>query len=150
MEDIYDVLIVGGGASGLLCALECARAGLSTLVLEKDMQPGRKILVSGNGRCNLTNRFVGPEAYYADPQLLQGILARFSFEDCLAYFKNLGVLLTEEAQGRVFPATGKATAITEALKIALQECGGEIRCGQLCPITWAVQPGQSGSSVLKH
>ena len=58
MDEIYDVIIVGAGASGLICALECARDGLEVLVLEKDPQPARKVLVSGNGRCNLTNRNV--------------------------------------------------------------------------------------------
>lgn len=127
---IYDVIIVGAGASGLLCALECARAGLRTLVLEKDPQPARKILVSGNGRCNLTNRYVSPAYYHTDPKLIETVLQHFSFKDCTHYFENLGVLLTEEANGRIFPASGKATAVSEALKTALQEADAEILCAQ--------------------
>ena len=126
---MYDVIIVGAGASGLLCALECARAGLHTLVLEKSQQPGRKILVSGNGRCNLTNRYVSAAGYRADPTLIEAALKHFSFEDCLRYFKDLGVLLTEEAQGRIFPASGKSSAVVEALKLALREEEVEIKCG---------------------
>ena len=61
---MYDVIIVGAGASGLICALECARNGKKVLLLEKDPQPGRKILVSGNGRCNITNRFVSAADYH--------------------------------------------------------------------------------------
>ncbi len=130
METLYDVAIVGAGASGLVCALECARAGKKTILLEKDALPARKILVSGNGRCNLTNRHVAPACYHADPKLIESALAHFSFEDCRNYFENLGVLLTEEAQGRIFPATGKATAIADALKVALKEAGAELSTGQ--------------------
>ncbi|MBR2082710.1 MAG: NAD(P)/FAD-dependent oxidoreductase [Elusimicrobiaceae bacterium] len=130
MDTLYDVLIVGAGASGLLCGLECARAGKKTLILEKDPLPARKILVSGNGRCNLTNRFVSPDYYRADPALIESTLQHFSFEDCKHYFEDLGVLLTEEAQGRVFPAAGKATAVADALKAALKESGAQLLTGQ--------------------
>ena len=130
MDEMYDVIIVGAGASGLICALECARAGLRTLVLEKDPQPARKILASGNGRCNVTNRHVSSNYYYTDPALIEKTLSRFSFQHCWDYFTGLGVLLTEEAQGRVFPSSGKSTAVAEALKIALKEEGVEIRCAQ--------------------
>lgn len=129
-NELYDVIIIGGGASGLLCALECARDGMRTLVLEKDQQPARKILISGNGRCNLTNRHVSPAYYNADPELINTTLAHFSFEDCKRYFEDLGILLTEEANGRIFPATGKSSAVSEALKTALKEAGAEIICAQ--------------------
>ena len=125
---MYDVIIIGAGASGLICALECARAGLDVLVLEKDQQPARKVLISGNGRCNVTNRYVSPDFYYTDPALIQSALAGFSFQNCWDYFTELGVLLTEEGQGRVFPASGKSSSITEALKTALKEEEIEIRC----------------------
>ncbi len=129
MNTLYDVAVVGAGASGLLCALECARGGKRVLVLEKDPLPARKILVSGNGRCNLTNRHVSPAAYHADPNLIESALAHFSFENCRHYFENLGVLLTEQEQGRIFPATGKATAVADSLKAALKETGAELLCG---------------------
>lgn len=127
---LYDVIIIGAGASGLLCARECARAGKKTLLLEKEQQVGRKILVTGNGRCNVTNVHVSPAHYHADEGLLQATLAAFSYEDCRKYFEDLGVLLTEEELGRIFPQTGKATAIVEPLKLAVTEGGAEILTGQ--------------------
>lgn len=127
---IYDVIIVGAGASGLICALECARAAKHVLILEKSPLPGRKILVSGNGRCNFTNRFVTPDKYFADEKLILSALHQFSFQDCLNYFSDLGVLYTEEANGRYFPTTGKATAITDAFKAALAEKSVEILYNQ--------------------
>ena len=129
-DPTYDVAIVGAGAGGLLCALETARAGKKTILLEKDILPARKILVSGNGRCNLTNRHVSPACYHADPKLIESALSHFPFEACCRYFENLGVLLTEEAQGRVFPSTGKATAVADGLKAALKDTEAELVTGQ--------------------
>ncbi|HAM43327.1 MAG TPA: hypothetical protein DCP52_05860, partial [Elusimicrobia bacterium] len=127
---IYDVIIIGAGASGLICARECARRGKKTLLLEKDALPARKILVSGNGRCNLTNANVSPEYYHADPELISSALKQFSFQNALDYFHQLGVLTQEEALGRIFPQTGKSTAVAEPLKLAVKEAGAELLTGQ--------------------
>lgn len=126
---IYDVIIIGAGASGLLCARQSALRGLKTLLLEKEQTVGRKILVTGNGRCNLTNAHASPHFYHADSSLINKTLEQFPYEKCASYFEDLGLLLTEEALGRVFPLTGKATAVTEALKVAIQEAGVELVTG---------------------
>ena len=127
---IYDVIIIGAGASGLFCALQCARQGKKTLILEKESQPGRKILASGNGRCNLTNTHVAPSFYHGDKQLIAATLSKFPYAQCSEYFEKLGLLLTEEAQGRIFPLSGKSTAVLESLKIALQEAGASLLVNQ--------------------
>lgn len=127
---VYDVVIIGAGASGLLCARECARGGLKTLVLEKEQLPGRKILASGNGRCNLTNTRVAPAFYNGDENLLRAALAQFPYAACRTYFEELGILLVEEELGRIFPQTGKSTAILDPLKLAVAESGAEILTAQ--------------------
>ena len=126
MSTPYDVIIIGAGASGLLCARECARGGLRTLVLEKEQMPGRKILATGNGRCNLTNTHVAASFYHADPVFISSVLEKFTYLDCRSYFEALGILLTEEALGRIFPASGKSTSVVEPLKLAVLESGAEL------------------------
>ena len=122
----YDVIIVGAGVSGLMCALQCKRRGKSVLLLEKQPQPGRKILVSGNGRCNLTNAHVSAADYRGTPRLAEAVLQQFPFQKCLDFFHDLGVLTVEEENGRIFPRTGKSTAVAEALRLACEEAGVEI------------------------
>ena len=123
----YDVVVVGAGASGLMCALQCTLRGKKVLLLEKEKQSARKILVSGNGRCNLSNAFVSPTDYRGTPQLAQAVLQKFPFQKCLAFFHDLGVLTTEEENGRIFPRTGKSTAVAEALRLACAEAGVQLR-----------------------
>lgn len=129
MTDIpfYDVIIIGAGASGLMCALQCARRGKKVLLLEKEKQCGRKILVSGNGRCNLTNAFVSAADYRGTPELAQAVLQKFPFKTCLDFFHKLGVLTVQEENGRIFPRTGKSTAVAEALRLACVEAGALLR-----------------------
>ncbi len=123
----YDVIIIGAGASGLMCALQCARRKKRVLLLEKEHQAGRKILVSGNGRCNLTNAYVSASDYRGAPELAEAVLKYFSFQNCLDFFHALGVLTVQEGQGRIFPRTGKSTAVAEALRLACAEAGVELK-----------------------
>ena len=82
----YDVTVIGGGASGMMCALRCARAGLRVLLLEKEILLGRKILVTGNGRCNFTNINASGAKYYGDKKFAEAVLKIFSARDCLKFF----------------------------------------------------------------
>lgn len=137
---LYDVVIVGAGASGLMCALQCARRGKRVLLLEKSDRPARKILVSGNGRCNLTNAFVSAADYRGEPKLAAAVLHKFSFQNCLDLFHELGVLTVQEGAGRVFARSGKATAVAEALRLACAEAGAEMRLG--CEVVKAEKKGE--------
>lgn len=123
--NIYDVIIVGAGASGLVCALELARGGKKVLILEKEITCGRKILVSGNGECNFTNRLVAPEKYYGDQEFVKAALEKFSYQDALNYFAGLGLLYREE-NNRFFTYTSKASSVVACLTCALKEVGAEL------------------------
>lgn len=123
----YDLIIVGAGASGMMCSLGSSRAGLKTLILEKEILPGRKILVTGNGRCNFTNINAAPEKYYGNQNFVKSILDIFPPKACLNFFAGLGLLFREEAAGRYFPLTGKAASVNDTLCAALTAAGTEIK-----------------------
>ena len=115
------VLVAGAGASGLMAALWAARAGASVTLLEGEERPGKKLLITGNGRCNLTNREAGNPKFYhgAPPKWLQPTLDGFTPEEVLAFFAELGVL-TAERRGYYYPATGQSSCVLGALLAELQ------------------------------
>lgn len=116
MENKYDVIIVGAGASGLAAAVEASRAGASVLVLEKNHVPGRKILSTGSGKCNFTNLKITPASYHpAAPAFLKKSFSALPPAEVLAFFKGLGLLWTEGEKGRLFPKSLKALDVVNVL-----------------------------------
>jgi predicted Rossmann fold flavoprotein len=113
----YQVIIVGGGASGLITAIVAGRnKAKNVLIIEKNSALGKKILVTGNGRCNLTNSNLSPDKYYGENnQCLHNIFSHFSFDNTMSFFEETGVKLKIEKDGRVFPATDKASTVLTAL-----------------------------------
>lgn len=85
------MLVIGAGASGMMTAITAARRGLSVTVLEHMDKPGKKILATGNGKCNFTNLKMSPRCYYGDRGLVQEILKQFTVEDTLAFFREIGI-----------------------------------------------------------
>ena len=129
----YDVIIIGGGASGLMAAGCCGRRGLRTLVLERGERTGKKLLITGKGRCNVTNDCDVPTFMKNVPhngKFLYGALNRFSPADTMAFFEGLGVPLKVERGNRVFPVSDKAGDVASALLAFAQRAGVEIVTGQ--------------------
>ena len=113
---VYDVIIVGAGAAGLMTAITAANSNLSILVLEGQRQAGTKILMSGGTRCNVTNKAVSEKDFNSSKIIyVRNILRSFSNTDTIAFFKDLGVELVLEATGKYFPSTGSGKTILEAL-----------------------------------
>ncbi len=124
------VIVIGGGAAGLMAAGQAAEAGRSVLVLEKMAQPGRKICITGKGRCNLTNtaevvNFI--EHFGKNGRFLHQAFSRFFSLELIAFFENLGLPLTTERGGRVFPACGKAPEVLKVMLQWLEGLGVDIR-----------------------
>ena len=124
------VIVIGAGAAGLLAAGRAAEAGAQVLVLEKMEEAGKKILVSGQERCNLTNSapletFL--QNYYPDGRFLRNAFARFFREELLALLAAYGVKTQTERGGRIFPASGRAVEVRDALLRYAITHGAEIR-----------------------
>ena len=125
------IAILGGGASGMAAAL-AARESLacSVLLLERQSRVGRKLLATGNGRCNLSNAAVSPEHYHgADASFAAFALERFGTEETLAWFASLGLVTRTEDSGRIYPLTDAAGSVVDALRLAMDARGVKTVCG---------------------
>ena len=113
----YHTIIVGGGAAGLVAAINAGSHNSGGVpIIEKNDAIGKKILVTGNGRCNLTNINLSPDKYYGEnTKCLHNIFSRFSVNDTISFFEDLGVKLKTEDDGRVFPITDQAFTIVDSL-----------------------------------
>ncbi|MDR3555056.1 MAG: NAD(P)/FAD-dependent oxidoreductase [Syntrophobacteraceae bacterium] len=110
-----DVIIIGAGASGLMCALEAANRGRSVLVLDHSPKAARKILVSGGGRCNFSNRIMGPEYFISqNPNFVTSALSRFTPSDFISLLEGHGIEYQEREEGRLF-CTGNSSQIVDLL-----------------------------------
>ncbi len=124
-----DILIVGGGASGLAAALEAAKYGHVT-VLERAGRVGRKLAVTGNGRCNLTNLSMGQEHYHGgEPGFSHYALERFGPEETREFFRGLGLVTVAEPSGRVYPHSDQAGSVVDVLRLAAAGRGVKLQCG---------------------
>lgn len=123
------VVVVGGGASGLAAAICAARAGADVTVLEGASRVGQKILKTGNGRCNLTNARVEP-ADYRNGAAIMPLLEEFSPTRVLGFFGELGLLVSEEEEGRIYPLSNVANTVLDVLRAGCKWHAVDVRCGQ--------------------
>lgn len=124
------VVVIGGGAAGMMAAIHAARLGAKTIVLEKNASCGKKLRITGKGRCNLTNHCTRDEFFAnipGDARFLFSAWNRFSSADTEAFFEELGVPLKVERGNRVFPVSDRAQDVVNALVGACERAGVEIR-----------------------
>ena len=122
---IYDIAILGGGASGLMAACALSEGGRRTVILEKQGRVGRKLLSTGNGRCNLTNRNAKPSDYHGARQAAQYALKAWPPKRVEGVFARLGVPCAADEAGRVYPMSRQAASVLDALRLACDERGVE-------------------------
>lgn len=126
---IYDIIIAGAGASGLMCAIEAGKRGKSVLVLEKSEKAGKKILISGGGRCNFTNLNINPDNYISEnPHFCKSALNRYTQNDFISLVEDYNIRYYEKTLGQLF-CSGSSN---EIINMLLTECGKynvNIKCG---------------------
>ena len=132
------VAVVGGGAGGLCAAIAAADAGARVTVIERSDRVGKKLLKTGNGRCNLTNLGVAPAAYDR-PEFTAPLLERCGSTEILAFFSSLGLLTYADEEGRVYPRSGTAASVLDVLRLAAGEREIGFRCS--CEAASATKDG---------
>jgi predicted Rossmann fold flavoprotein len=124
----WDVIVVGGGAAGLFCAIEAGKRGRKVLVLEHTERVGKKIGISGGGRCNFTNIYTSAENFIsANPHFCKSALARYTPADFISLVEKHGIAYHEKKLGQLF-CDGSSSQIIDLLLRECAEAGAEIRC----------------------
>lgn len=108
-------IIIGAGAAGLAAAITAAENGADVVILEHENKPGKKILIAGNGKCNLTNMDMNCSKYYGDEKFIENVLSRFCAKDAIAFFHKAG-LLTKDKKGYIYPMSEQATTVLNTLR----------------------------------
>ena len=138
--DQYGIAIIGAGPAGLFCAIHSAAAGIPVILLEKNPGPGKKLLLSGSGRCNLTHSGEMREFlshYGGHGKFLKPALLSFTNDDLALFFRSRGLDMVTQEGGKVFPATLKAEDVLDRLVSACRGHGAVIRYGE--PVTGVSQ-----------
>lgn len=128
------IVVIGAGAAGLMAAGQAARRGRSVLMIDKNDRPARKVMITGKGRCNVTND-CDNETFLknirSNPRFLYSAIAGFSTADTMEFFENLGVRLKTERGNRVFPVSDRAADIVDALSTFAKSAGARYQKGRV-------------------
>ena len=130
----YDVIVVGGGPAGMFAAIVAAQNGAKVLLLERNERLGKKLLITGKGRCNVTNSCTSAEVLQNIPRngrFLYSALDNFPPAQIMVFFEDHGCKLKVERGNRVFPVTDKSSSVLECLRNVMHRCGVRVRTGRV-------------------
>jgi len=135
------MIIIGAGAAGLCAAITRSRAGQKVTLLEQNSKIGRKILVSGNGKCNIDNRYINLNRFHShNPAFVKKVLAGYGFDVVEKFFTSVGLELIEGKEGKMFPLSLQASSVVELLEYEAKRLGVNIICD--CPVKGIEKAGQ--------
>ena len=146
-ESMKNVVIAGAGASGMMAAVTAAAEGARVILLEHKDRIGKKILSTGNGRCNFTNICQEPICYHSDqPEFPWKIVEKFGAQDIISFFLQLGIY-SKNRNGYLYPNSDQASAVLDAFRMELERLQVEIRTGTECR---EIRPGKKGFTVITN
>lgn len=126
------VFVIGGGASGMMAAIAARRLGAEVTILERNQRIGKKLLATGNGRCNYTNINADVKCYHGnDPGFAESALTGFTVDNTIRFFEKLGIERKIEDVGKVFPMSEQASSVLDVIRYELEQLGVNIICEAL-------------------
>ena len=129
----HDLIILGGGSSGLMAAITAKDFGLDVAIIEGTDRIGKKILTTGNGRCNISNVNLDISKYHGDPCFAYKLIDKFNYNNTKDFFEKLGVIIKVDEKGRAYPYSLQASSVVDALRF---ECDKQsIKTVLNCEIT---------------
>ncbi|MBU1667208.1 NAD(P)/FAD-dependent oxidoreductase [bacterium] len=144
---MVNVVIIGAGASGMVTAIVAARRGKKVLILEKNNKVGKKLLATGNGKCNISNQRPTLDRFYShNLKFIAQVFEGYSYQSIKQFFKSIGLELIEGKEGKVFPMSLQALSVVELLACECEELGVEIRCN----VTVQQIHKENNLYVIKH
>lgn len=139
------VAVIGGGAAGMMAAVTAAQNGADVILLEHKDRLGKKILSTGNGRCNFTNIRQEPACYHSDdPEFPWKVVEQFDARSIISFFLQLGVY-SKNRNGYIYPNSDQASAVLDALRMEVERLGIDVRTGAECR---EIRPGRKGFAIL--
>ena len=122
-----EIAVIGGGASGMMAAITARKSGKEVVILERKDRILKKVLITGNGRCNMTNMNADISNYFGkNISSVENILNSFNPQDTMDFFNGLGIICNEENRGKVYPLSGQASSVVDALRFEAERLGVRI------------------------
>ena len=122
-----EIAVIGGGASGMMAAITARKSGKEVVILERKDRILKKVLITGNGRCNITNVNADISNYFGkNISSVENILNSFNPQDTMDFFNGLGIICNEENRGKVYPLSGQASSVVDALRFEAERLGIKI------------------------
>lgn len=129
MDKTNNIIVIGGGASGMMAAISAFLHGGNAVVAERLDRVGKKLLATGNGRCNLTNSVISVSRYHGeDTSFFESIYKQFDLNKTIDFFEHIGITVKEEEDGKMFPLSGQASSVLDQLRYEMKKLGIQELC----------------------